>query len=55
MAENLLVVPYVRTADNLADFFTKALEGDTFVHMRDEIMNCGTRDPRTPRTMPHRK
>ena len=34
-----LVVPYVPTAKNLADFFTKALPGKTFFPMRDKIMN----------------
>ena len=34
-----IVVPYVRTADNLADFFTKSLPPATFFHMRDQIMN----------------
>ena len=34
-----LVVPYVASADNLADFFTKALEGPKFFEMRNRIMN----------------
>jgi hypothetical protein len=34
-----LVVPFVRTADNLADFFTKPLAPRDFFRMRDEIMN----------------
>ena len=38
--EGQLVVPYVRTVDNLADFFTKALTGPQFFNMRDAIMNC---------------
>jgi hypothetical protein len=38
--ENMqLTVPYVNTMDNLADFFTKALEGKHFFRMRDAIMN----------------
>ena len=38
--ENLqIVVPYVPTCDNLADFFTKALEPKTFFAMRDKLMN----------------
>ncbi len=35
-----LVVPYVPTAKNLADFFTKALPPRKFKAMRNEIMNC---------------
>ena len=31
-------VPYVGTADNLADFFTKPLPARVFVPMRDRIM-----------------
>ena len=34
-----LVVPFVASADNLADFFTKALDGAKFFSMRDMIMN----------------
>ena len=34
-----IVVPYVATADNLADFFTKALKPAVFFAMRDKIMN----------------
>ena len=34
-----LVVPFVASADNLADFFTKALDGPQFFAMRDRIMN----------------
>jgi hypothetical protein len=38
---NQIVVPYVNTVDNLADFFTKPLEGKLFFDndMRDRIMN----------------
>ena len=32
-------VPYVNTADNLADFFTKPLVPRTFLALRDKIMN----------------
>eukprot|EP00966_Prymnesium_polylepis_P155790 3599265-Prymnesium_polylepis.1 len=39
--ENMIEVPYVRTVDNLADFFTKPLMGDVFFNMCDQIMNCG--------------
>ena len=39
--ENMqLVVPFVRTADNLADFFTKPLCAKQFCAMRDVIMNA---------------
>ena len=34
-----LTVPFVRTANNLADFFTKALKPKTFFAMRKIIMN----------------
>ena len=34
-----LVVPYVRSTDNLADFFTKPLPSSVFFAMRDKIMN----------------
>ena len=34
-----IVVPFVRSADNLADFFTKPLPARVFVRMRDAIMN----------------
>ena len=34
-----LTVPYVNTLDNLADFFTKALDPKAFFPMRDRIMN----------------
>ena len=37
--DHKLSVPYVNTLDNLADFFTKPLEGKQFFHMRDIIMN----------------
>ena len=32
-------VPFVASANNLADFFTKPLPPKTFVAMRDRIMN----------------
>ena len=32
-------VPFVRTADNLADFFTKPLASKQFFALRDIIMN----------------
>ena len=34
-----LVVPYVKTADNLADIFTKALQPAIFLPLRDKVMN----------------
>ena len=34
-----LVVPYVKTDDNMADFFTKALPAKRFYAMRNKIMN----------------
>ena len=38
--ENMqIVVPFVKTHDNIADFFTKALEPKQFFHLRDTIMN----------------
>jgi hypothetical protein len=33
-------VPFVASADNLADFFTKPLVAKVFFPMRDKIMNC---------------
>ena len=39
MENTQIIVPYVNTADNLADFFTKPLEGKLFFDMRDRIMN----------------
>ena len=37
--EHKLRVPYVATADNLADFLTKAQPADVFIRMRNIIMN----------------
>ena len=37
--EMRIVVPYVKTADNIADFFTKSLSPKMFFPMRDSIMN----------------
>ena len=34
-----IVVPYVNTLDNEADFFTKPLEGKLFFELRNRIMN----------------
>ena len=40
MVENgQIVVPFVRSADNLADFFTKPLPASVFFPMRNRIMN----------------
>ena len=41
--ENMsLTVPYVRSAENLADFFTKPLPPRVFQTLRDTIMNVHT-------------
>ena len=40
-----LEVPYVRTDDNIADFFTKPLKGKKFHAMRRSIMNEPDRAP----------
>ena len=45
-----LTVPYVNTIDNLADFFTKPLQGDHFFTMRDAIMNCDSKRARSLRS-----
>ena len=37
--DNKIRVPYVNTADNLADFFTKPLPAKQFFAMRNKIMN----------------
>ena len=43
--ENMqLRVPYVRTVDNLADFFTKPLAKNDYFRMRDALMNVPTPD-----------
>ena len=34
-----LVVPYVKTDDNMADFFTKALPAERFSSLRNKILN----------------
>ena len=34
-----LVVPFVPTLDNIADFFTKPLKSSRFFPLRDKIMN----------------
>ena len=34
-----LRVPFVATADNIADFFTKPLMGKDFFRLRDKVMN----------------
>ena len=40
-----LEVPYVKTAENLGDFFTTPLAVRTFRDMRDRIMNMQQPDP----------
>ena len=46
MVENMRIrVPFVRTADNLADFFTKALLPRTFFSVRNRIMNVPSYTP----------
>ena len=40
---HVIRIPFVATADNLADFFTKPLPARVFFPMRDKIMNV----PRT--------
>ncbi len=42
-----LVVPFVSTADNLADFFTKPLAARAFFALRARIMNCPKGPPST--------
>jgi hypothetical protein len=39
-----ITVPYVATADNLADFFTKPLPSKQFFALRDRIMNISSDD-----------
>ena len=38
--ENRITVPYVRSAENIADLFTKPLAYAAFRPLRDRIMNC---------------
>ena len=38
-----IVVPFVATADNMADFFTKPLPSASFFHMRNMIRNVPTK------------
>ena len=37
--QKTLEVPFVRTADNIADFFTKWFNPNDFVALRNVIMN----------------
>ena len=37
--DHVIQVQYVHSADNLADFFTKALPAKTFFKLRNIIMN----------------
>ena len=39
-----LIVPFVSTVANMADFFTKPLTGDSFFRLRNAIMNLPPRD-----------
>ena len=39
MEEGRLTVPYVKSAENLADLFTKALPPAQFFVLRDRVMN----------------
>ncbi len=41
-------VPFVRTDDNIADFFTKPLSSKRFFHLRDIIMNVPARSSSGP-------
>ena len=44
LVEDLKIsVPFVASADNLADFFTKPLAAKVFLPMRDTIMNVPQR------------
>ena len=43
--ENRLTVPYVNTVDNIADFFTKALDAKDYFRFRDIIMNVPPAKP----------
>ena len=43
-----LRVPFVATADNVADFFTKPLMGKDFFRMRDRVMNVAHSDRPSP-------
>ena len=42
-----IVVPHVKTDDNLADFFTKPLAAKQFFALRDKIMNVRMADYHT--------
>ena len=47
--ENMrIIVPYVNTHANLADFFTKPLKPQQFFAMRDAIMNAPARQGHNP-------
>ena len=45
-----LRVPFVRTDDNLADFFTKVLPARKFFPLRNIIMNVADRDLDVPKS-----
>ena len=40
---NEVTVPFVRTDDNAADFFTKPMPPDKFVKFRDLLMNISSK------------
>ena len=49
LVENMLIrVPFVATADNLADFFTKPLDKSAFCPLRNRIMNITYAPKSTP-------
>ena len=50
--EGRLRVPFVATADNMADFFTKPLPSKSFFSMRDVIMNIHPDESRPPAKAP---
>ena len=53
--ENMqLRVPFVRTLDNMADFFTKPLCAKNFFRMRDVLMNVPPPSKRADDSLPER-
>ena len=52
-SQDPMVVPYVATADNMADFFTKALPPARFYSMRNKIMNVPPDDALAARGKAH--
>ena len=45
--DHRITVPYVRTDENMADFFTKPLPWEPFRRLRDRIMNVAACDSGT--------